>query len=54
MSTGEQVAVALALNRADWLKLAGYTMAEAIERTGLEWLALMPGIERQLRDEGLI
>ena len=31
-STGEKVAVALALNRADWLALMNYTMAEAIER----------------------
>ena len=31
-STGEQVAVALVLNRADWLEELGYTIAEAIDR----------------------
>lgn len=51
-STGERVAVALVLNRADWLASMGYTLAEAIDRTGPEWLALVPLIERALRDEG--
>lgn len=49
-STGEKVAVALALNRADWLAHMGYTIAEAIERAGPEWIALVPRIERELRD----
>lgn len=50
-STGEKVAVALVLNRADWLASINYTLAEAIDRTGLEWLALVPRVERALRDE---
>ena len=50
-STGEKVAVALVLNRADWLASMDYTLAEAIERTGMEWLALVPRAERELRDE---
>jgi len=50
-STGEKVAVALALNRPDWLGSMNYTLAEAIERTGPEWLALIPRVERELRDE---
>ena len=33
-STGEKVAVALVLNRADWLAEIGYTLPEAIERSG--------------------
>jgi hypothetical protein len=33
-STGEKVAVALILNRAEWLAEMQYTIAEAIERTG--------------------
>lgn len=33
-STGEKVAVALVLNRADWLTAMCYTIAEAIERSG--------------------
>lgn len=35
-STGEKVAVALLLNRADWLAEYQYTIAEAIERAGQE------------------
>lgn len=50
-STGEKVAVALVLNRADWLQSMGYTLAEAIDRTGDEWIKLVPLVERKLRDE---
>lgn len=50
-STGEKVAVALVLNRADWLKAIGYSLAEAIDRTGPEWIAMVPRVERLLRDE---
>lgn len=50
-STGEKVAVALVLNRADWLQAMGYTIAEAIERSGMEWVAAMPRIARQLNEE---
>jgi len=50
-STGEKVAVALVLNRADWLASIDYTLAEAIDRTGPEWLALVPIVAKTLRDE---
>ena len=50
-STGEKVAVALALNRADWLEEQGYTIAEAIDRAGQEWVAMIPLVARQLADE---
>lgn len=50
-STGEKVAVALVLNRSDWLAEYGYTIAEAIERAGLEWVAMIPQIARQLAEE---
>jgi len=50
-STGEKVAVALVLNRADWLNAMGYTIAEGIERSGVEWVAAMPRIARQLDEE---
>ena len=50
-STGEKVAVALVLNRADWLAEHGYTIAEAIERTGPEWVEMIPQIARQLAEE---
>lgn len=29
-----------------------FTLAEAIDRVGLEWLALIPRVTRQLRDKG--
>jgi hypothetical protein len=51
--TGEQVAVALVLNRADWLEEQGYTIAEAIERAGHDWVAVIPQVARQLAEEGI-
>lgn len=50
-STGEKVAVALVLNRADWLQGMGYTLAEAIDRTGPAWIALVPRIASALANE---
>jgi hypothetical protein len=50
-STGEKVAVALVLNRADWLAEVQYTIAEAIERSGQEWVAIIPQVARQLAEE---
>ncbi|HVJ09441.1 MAG TPA: hypothetical protein VM554_13765 [Acidisarcina sp.] len=50
-STGEKVAVALVLNRADWLAEYDYTLAEAIERAGQEWVAMIPQAARQLANE---
>lgn len=50
-STGEKVAVALVLNRADWLTEYDYTIAEAIERAGQEWVAMIPQVARQLANE---
>jgi pterin-4a-carbinolamine dehydratase len=50
-STGEKVAVALVLNRADWLTEYDYTIAEAIERAGQEWVAMIPQVARQLAEE---
>ena len=54
LSTGEKVAAALVLNRADLLEEAGYTMAEAIDRVGESWLPYLRRVERDLRDEALI
>jgi hypothetical protein len=51
-STGEGVAVALVLNRADWLREIDYTIAEAIDRSGSEWVAVIPQVARQLAEEG--
>ena len=50
-STGEKVAVALVLNRADWLATCDYTIAEAIERSGPEWVSIIPQVARQLAEE---
>jgi hypothetical protein len=50
-STGEKVAVALVLNRADWLGEIQYTIAEAIERSGAEWVAIIPQVARLLAEE---
>ena len=50
-STGEKVAVALVLNRSDWLSTMQYTIAEAIERSGMEWISITPQVARQLAEE---
>lgn len=51
LSTGEKLVVALLLDRPDWLADMGYTLADAIERVGPEWLRLVPAAARQLQDE---
>lgn len=51
LSTSEQLAAAFVLNRPDWLASAGYTLAEAVERLGAKWLALIPPAARILRDD---
>lgn len=50
MSTGEKVAVALVLNRADWLTEYGYTIPEAIDRAGMVWVSLIPYVARELTE----
>lgn len=47
-STGEKLAVALALNRADWIESMGYTEAEAVERIGPTWAELIPAVRQAL------
>jgi hypothetical protein len=49
-STGEKVAVALVLNRADWLASINYTLAEAVDRSG-SWIGIIPKAARALEDE---
>lgn len=51
LSKGEMIAAALVLNRADWLAEMKYTMAEAIDRLGPEWLARIPVAARTLARE---
>jgi hypothetical protein len=50
-STGEKVAVALVLNRSDWLDEIEYTIAEAIERSGVDLVAVIPHVARRLAEE---
>jgi len=53
MSTGEKLAVAMVLNRADWLHEMGYTIAEAIFRCD-SWVPIIPLVETALRNEELL
>lgn len=50
-STGEKLAVALVLNRPDWLALMGYTLAEAVDRVGPEWCSHLLSVQRELADD---
>lgn len=43
--------MALVLNRADWLAEMDYTIPEAIERSGSEWVSVIPQVARQLAEE---
>lgn len=52
LSTGEQLAAALVLNRADWLAERGYTIAEALDRLGPSWVAQLPAAAKQLAKDG--
>ncbi|RWF91517.1 MAG: hypothetical protein EOR53_16275 [Mesorhizobium sp.] len=51
LSTGEKLAAAFVLNRPEWLAEMNYTLAEAIERVGPQWLALIPEAARLLEYE---
>jgi hypothetical protein len=53
MSTDEKLAGTLVLNRADWLREMGYTMAEAISRCE-SCVTFIPLVETALRDEELL
>lgn len=51
LSTGEAVAAALVLNRADYLKAMDYTMAEAIHRLDGATLGILRDVQFQLQCE---
>lgn len=51
MSSGEKLAVALILDRPDWLAAMNCTIAEAMERVGVDWLRLIPAVARQFKRE---
>lgn len=50
MSLGEALTAALILNRCDWLRERGYSVAEALDRIGPEWTARLREVERQFYD----
>lgn len=50
-STGEKLISAIVLNRPEWLDTMNYTIAEAIDHIGPQWLALIPKAARALQDE---
>ena len=52
-STGEKLAVALALNGPEWLAKMGYTIAEAIEKTD-GWLPPLRIVKRPLKERRLV
>lgn len=49
LSTGEALAAALVLNRADWLDRMDYTIPEALRRLGPEWVAEIPAVADWIR-----
>lgn len=51
LSTGEKLAAAIVLNRADWLQESGYTITEALERLGAEWVSKLPIAAKHLATE---
>jgi len=51
LSTGEKLAAALILNRTDWLNSMSYTIAEAIERVGPEWVKFIPAAAKAVSEE---
>lgn len=51
LSTGEKLTVALVLNQPELLTKMGYTMAEAVERVGPEWMVKVPAAARILEHE---
>jgi hypothetical protein len=52
-STGEKLAVALVLNRPEWISAMGYSLAEALDRVGTDWLSFVPEVARELQREEL-
>lgn len=54
LSTGEALAAALVLNRADWLTSMGYTIAEALDRVDDEMIALIPSAARMFREANVV
>lgn len=52
MSVGEALTVALVLNRHDWLRDEGYTMAQALDRIDADTIQHLRAAERVMQSEG--
>src|SRR3546814_4408365 len=51
MSLGEVLTAALVLDRSDWLRERGYSIAQALDRIGPEWAARLCTVARQFHTE---
>lgn len=51
LSTGEALAAAVVLNRADWLAEMGYTITEALARIGDDWVAQLNAASQALSED---
>lgn len=51
LSTGELLIAALVLNEPDWLADMQYSIADALDRIGPEWAAIIPRIAQALAEE---
>lgn len=51
LSTGEKLAAAFVLNRADWLAEMDYTIPQAITRLGPDWVRLIPTAAELMESE---
>lgn len=50
LSTGEKIAVALVLEKPEWLKRAGWpNVLEAVDRLGHEWLDAAVRVQRAIQ-----
>lgn len=52
-TTSEKLAVALTLNRFDWLQEMGCTIAEAIEHVGPQWVGMIPAAAKAIHNQAL-
>ncbi len=51
LSTGESLVAAIVLNRADWLAEMDYTITEALDRLGGEWVSQLSAARKVLDDD---
>ncbi|CAM5220005.1 hypothetical protein CDEF62S_00543 [Castellaniella defragrans] len=51
LSLGEALTAALVLDRRDWLRERGYSIADALDRIGPDWAARVPAVARQFETD---